>query len=756
MPPDHTPAEVPPSDAPPSPPSGETLAAPEPTHVRTKTPQEADALVVDIAAKATARDAVSAAIAAGKLHRDSPFGAVRFQVDGCEAVPVWILRGAWEEAREKIPKPAPEPSDEWSGPDPEPREQPEEAVEDGERDLPTIQIQAGAGEITRMVRETIRALGVHDPNIYQRGGMLVRIIREADRREPYEADSEDPKRKDYRVGARILTRPGTPQLCDASPTLLEHVDACSRWERFDARRGEHSKGQKAPGEWVAANPDPTVVKLLAVRKEWPGIRPIKGIIETPCLAPSGRIITDPGYDEETQHALLPSVDIGPIADAPPRKHAQAALRYLWTEMACDFPFRGVGEPARNAAGEDTDPERALQYARAVESPDAFVGISMLLTIFARLAILGAVPGGMFEAASRGSGKSLQMHTIAMVATSRPASVATFPTRDGRPNEEELEKIIMGYAMQASRIVCFDNIKGVLTGATLERAMTSVENIDGRVLGFTGQRSLPWWAILLFSGNNMIMSDDVADRVIVSRVESPREEPRRRPANTFRHPNLLAAIKDRRPRLVRAVLVILRSYLAAKAAGESGIEEMTRGSFEAWARIVPGALLWAGGPDILRAFPEGGSGGDEEGEAHATLLRFWRADWQGQKASYIMEAIFKGEHDKDTEKDPQLVEVRSAVRALTRTREGAAVSGHAFALKLFGLRGRIRDGCKIEATTDKHTKVKTYRMVDGRPVRGAPVVCEVCGKQRGAGMCDPCGMCGKCLSQAPHHRDGCHC
>ena len=657
--------------------------------------------------KTRARDAVAVAVAAGRIDADSTIDAVRFQVDAPN-VPAWALRGAWEEARAGLdaarpPKTAP---DEFEAPQ---EDHPGEPADPSAWDEPSAGvrpvIQIRPGELTRMIHDTIKALGQADENLFQRGGQLVRIVREPERREAYEADSEDPKRHDYRLGNSIITRPGTPKLCDATPTLLERADACITWQRFDKR-----KGKEHEGEWNLSDPHPLVVKQIAIRGDWPGIRPIRGIIETPCLAPSGRIIVAPGYDEETSHFLLPSCNVGTIVDAPTQAHARAALFFLWREIACDFPFRGVGEPARNEANEDTDPDRALQFAKALESPDAFVGVAMTLTFFARLAIDGAIPGGMFEAAARGSGKSLQMHTIAMIGTGRAASVATFPTRDGKPNDEELEKVIMGYAQQAARVIAFDNIKGHLTGSSLEKAMTSVDNIEGRILGVTGQRTFAWLAMLLFSGNNMTTSDDIADRVLVSRVESPREEPRRRPASTFRHANLLDAIKAQRPRLVRAVLVILRSYLAAKRDGLSGVEEPTRGSFEAWARIVPGALAWAGGPDILRAFPEGGSGGDEESEAHATLLRFWRDDWQNARASHIHEAIFKDEHAKDGPPDAQLDEVRSAVRAITRTRDGVKPSAHVFSMRLWKLRGTIRDGRRIEAVKDSNSKTYTYRMV----------------------------------------------
>ncbi|HVE12150.1 MAG TPA: hypothetical protein VNI01_02035, partial [Elusimicrobiota bacterium] len=652
-------------------------------------------------------EAIRAALTAGKIHRGSSVDAVRFQLD--EALPAWAVKGAWEEVRAAIPDPAPA-SPEWDGQGAPPDDPPDHLATldhpDPDRERPTIRIVAG--ELTRTILECIRALGENDGNLFQRAGQLVTIVRESERREPYEADA--------RRGSDILTRPGTPKLHDAGPMLLERADAAARWERFDARRGDREKGHggKASGEWVPANPDPTTIRQVAVRKQWPGVRPIRGIIETPCLAPSGRVVLAPGYDEETGYMLLPSCDVGTIADAPPRKHAEAALRWLWIETACDFPFRGLGE-----SDPDADPDRVARFTKALAIPDAFVGIASLLAIFARGAIAGSVPGALFEAAGQGSGKSLQIHVQAMIATSRPAGVATFPTRDGKPDDVELEKVLGGYALSGARFVAFDNIRGLLAGATLEKVLTAVETVDLRILGASGQHTLPWWAVLLFSGNNMVMSDDVAQRLLVSRLESSWEDPRARPSATFRHPDLLGWIKEHRARLVRACLVILRSFIAARAAGLDVPDPGTRGSFEAWSRIIPGALMWAGGPNILQAFPEAGRGGDEEGEAHMMLMRQWRAEWDGQKASTILEAIFRGEkealEDAKSGRPDLMADARAAVRALTKCRERDQPSAHAFGMKLRGLRGKIRGGMKIYTEVDKASRAAVYWMI-GPPAK----------------------------------------
>ncbi len=559
---------------------------------------------------------------------------------------------------------------------------------------PTIQIRAG--NLRGTILDAIHALGEHDPTLFQAGGDLVTIVREPDDVEPYEHD--------VRIGARMLVRPGTPKLVSALGMLLERCDAVAQWQRFDARRGEGKAGQRE-GEWVASNPCTVTVKAIERRKDWPGIRPARGIAEAPFLAPSHNVVFEPGYNKETKLVFLPSCRVYPIKDAPTQDEASAALKFLWVETVGDFPFRDLGE-----ADNEHDPDRELHFLKAREIPDAFIAIAMMLTIFARPAILGAVPGAMFEAAGQGSGKSFQMHAIAMVATGRPASLANYPMRDGATDEPELEKIIAGYAMNGSPIINLDNVKGTLSSATLERALTVPDKIALRVLGANDQRSLPWLATVLLSGNNVTMSSDLAQRLLVARLESRRENPRLRPAKSFRHEDLMGAIKALRPKLIKAVLVILRSYLAAKGAGLNVPDPGTQGSFEAWSKIVPGAIMWAGGPNVIGAFAAGGRGSDDEGEVHGTLMRLWQAGWNSMKAGDILRLLFPlDEREQASNKAPPdgLEDARAAVRVMTRTREGNTPSPHKFGMSLWGYRGKIRDGLKIVGVEDKAAKVKRY-------------------------------------------------
>ncbi len=555
-------------------------------------------------------------------------------------------------------------------------------------DRPSIQIVAG--ELPRAVAQLRAALIADDPNLYQRAGELVMIAREPERRDPYDADE--------RRGRDLVMRPGTPRVRPIQyQALLLRAAQCAIWQKYDKKRGE----------WAGADPcNNTVGALRSSPDAWTGIPPLRGILETPALAPSGRLINQPGYDEETGYVLLPTCDPGPIEDSPSREKAIAALQYLWTQMACDMPFKGVGEPA------PTDPERALQWSKAREVSDAFVGVAAVLSVLARPAICGACPGFVFEAAGQGSGKTLQMHTVSVITTGRAAGVMTFPMREGKPDEPELEKVLSAYALADAQTIAFDNIRGTLGGAGLEKVLTAVDTISLRVLGASDLRKLPWSALAMFSCNNVSMNDDTAQRVVVSRIESAREDPRSRPRDTFFHPDLLEALKERRGWLVRAGLVILRSYLSARDRGETAeVDGATWGSFEAWARLIPAALRWAGGPDIMHARPEAGAGSDEEAEAHGFLLRGWPDLWQGQKASFILGEAFRNERDIGLGKAPPdgLDDVRGAIRALTRTPEGRTPSAQPFGMALKRLVGKLRDGRRLAKMIDRHTKVQTWRV-----------------------------------------------
>lgn len=579
-----------------------------------------------------------------------------------------------------------------------------------EPDRPVIKIEAG--QLPRMVDEGNMALAA-DTNIYQRSGELVTVVREPDR-----VDTTD---RDTRKGRDITLRPGTPRLRNMSlASLRNHLASVAVWLKPAVSKRKDGGGEV---EWVPSHPDSAATAAIidpTATGGWPDIPPIRGILESPALAPSGSLITTPGYNIETGYVLLPSVDVGKIDERPTQEQARAAMKYLWIELFCDFPYFGLGE------SDPKDVDRSKRYEQACKCPDAFVGISALLSMFARPAIEGSTPGSVFEAASQGSGKTLQIHAISTLATGRSAGLMTFPTHDGKVDEAELEKILASYALAGARAIAFDNIKGTLGGSALEKAMTAVDSIDLRVLGSSETRTMPWTAIILFSGNNMAMSDDVAQRVLCSRLESERDDPRSRPSKEFRHARLLDWIREHRAKLIRACLVVLRAFIVAESKSKS--DAGSWGSFEAWSALVPSAILYACGPNVLELRQRGGAVDNGEGAAHAALMRAWPTEVfpKGAKAGALLKyASFQEEKDIEAGKLPPdgLDELRNAIRELTQTPDGRAPSSTTLGFALRGLRGKWREGRKLDGKPDTHSGIVMWRVQKREQAPSLPSVSE---------------------------------
>jgi hypothetical protein len=604
--------------------------------------------------------------------------------------------GLAEKIRESLSKDEGEESED-EGPDEsegvnnvdEEEAKPIEEIGEVEDDLFII---SAVGEIPRMVDDAIRALAIKDQNLYQRAGDLVYLAREPQKPEEYV--------KDKRAQNNVLVRPGTPRIrVMAQAHLITRLSLAAKWVKL-------AKSKKGNSErWVELNPDPATAADIMARHDWYGIKPLKGIIETPVLTPSGKILMDGGYDPETTYVHLPSVHFDPIPDRPTQYDAQMALKLVWIELFSDFPYRGM--PAFDLK----DVTREARYDAAKLCPDAFVGIALILSILARPFILGAVPGSVFEASTPGSGKSLQINIASVVTTGRAASLATFPMgRDGKPNEEELEKMLGAYALAGMSLIAFDNIKGFLGGPALEKVQSAVDTVALRILGASELRIMPWFSVIAFSGNNMSMAEDVAQRNLLSRLESHLEDPRSRPKEEFRHTNILAWIKEHRVEIVRAFMIIMRAWVVAENRPDPG----QLGSFEFWSSVVPSMILYAGGPNVLLSRPKDVQTEDTGSDAHRALMEHWA--WpEPIKAADVVKKLFEGEtaqqrdnpHARGVPKG--FAEMREAVRVLTNTPEGKSPSPTQFGYALRKLRDKIRGGLKLTGKPNRDDVVE-WRVV----------------------------------------------
>jgi hypothetical protein len=422
------------------------------------------------------------------------------------------------------------------------------------RGRPTITVTPEEHEVNA---EAVEALTT-DESIFQRGGMLVRVVR------------------DVSPAAKGIRRPFAPRIEPLPPPLLrERLAACARWITLH-------ETQEWPQE-RPAHPPAWCVSAVHARAEWPGIRHLEAVVDYPVLRPDGTLLAKPGFDPDTG-LLLELTDAPAISENPSRDYAIEAREYL-LDLVNDFPF-------------EQDVHRASWLAA-------------LLTPLARFAFKGPTPLFLVDANVRAAGKGLLLDTIAHIVTGQPFTIATYTD-----DEDELRKRITSLVLSGDRLVMFDNLAGSFGNAVLDAALTGTAWKD-RVLGVNRMAEGPLYMSWYATGNNVAIAADTARRICHVRLESPEEHPEKR--QDFRRPNLLAWVGKDRPRLLAAALTILRGYCAA---GRPDLDLPAWGSFEGWSALVRNAVVWAGmlDPGETRLLLQAQS--DVAAESMGVLLLCW--------------------------------------------------------------------------------------------------------------------------------------
>jgi hypothetical protein len=410
---------------------------------------------------------------------------------------------------------------------------PDDPPDDGR---PTIAVTTEEHEVNELAAA---ALG-HETWVYQRGGLLVRVVRD-----------ESP-------AARGIRRPFSPRIeALPQPLLRERLAANAK---FLTR-----KATKEGVEYLPAPPPGWCVSAVHARGSWPGVRHLEAVVDYPVLRADGTILHRRGYDADTGLLLIPGTgdggdagDVLPVAESPTHDNAVAARDTL-LEVVADFPF-----------------EREIHKA---------AWLAALLTPLARFAFAGPAPLFLVESNVRGAGKGLLLGCNSIIVTGEPFTIATYTD-----DEDELRKRITALALAGERMVLFDNLEGKFGNATLDAALTGTAWKD-RLLGANRVAEAPLYMTWHATGNNVSINADTARRVCHVRLESPEERPEEREG--FTHPNLLAWVAEKRTQLLAAALTILRAYCVA---GRPDQSLPAWGSFEGWTGLVRSAVVWVGMPD----------------------------------------------------------------------------------------------------------------------------------------------------------------
>ncbi|MBK6463139.1 MAG: hypothetical protein IPF92_19350 [Myxococcales bacterium] len=425
---------------------------------------------------------------------------------------------------------------------------------------------------------------------------------------------------------------------------------------------------KSTGEWAfrpCRAPDDLVSAILEAGAWTDRIPTLKGISETAFLRPDGTLAASQGFDRQTGYFLAPTSTVLDVADRPTQADAAEALAEL-EEVFADFPY--------------------------VDRSHAMVPIAAILTLLARPAIEGSVPGFIADASTRGSGKSLQTDAISTIGIGRSTAKMSWP-----PDATELEKVLSAYALRGAVCVNFDNVSSGFGGAPLDKCLTAVDTVELRVLGKSEVPAVAWRAVILATGNNVEILGDTTRRVLVSRVESPLENPEDR--TDFRHPDLLAWVRDNRPRLVRAALTILRGFVAA---GRPSQGLRAWGSFEAWSALVPTAIVWAGGADVMACRPEAGTSIEPEKAALLAVLEHWPTLTGGVPTTTkrALAALYPAKSPGERLPPDGFDDLRDALESVTNAKPGFAPSPKSVGYFLARVCGRWAEGKRLARRDDR--------------------------------------------------------
>lgn len=345
--------------------------------------------------------------------------------------------------------------------------------------------------------------------------------------------------------ARLVSEGVEPASADWLRTYLSRL---IRFIKFDGRR---------KAEVVVDCPQELPRLVLAQRGAW-GLPVLRGVISAPLVRLDGSVLEERGYDATTG-LYLDRQPESPIKLHPSRAEAEDALRRLWLPFT-DFPF--------------------------VTKADRGVMLAALLTACVR-PVLPTAPGFGFDAPASGSGKTLLVKCLALLAgVGDPAMMPPVV------QEDELRKRLLAALRQGKRVMVLDNQVGKLNSASLCAFLTSPAYGD-RVLGQSQVMQFQNTSLFMVTGNNFQPVGDLTRRILVCRIDPQMERPDKR--GFALDPE--AYVAQHRQVLVRDALAVLLGHRRLDlVGGRRGRGRMA--SFELWDDVVRQAVLWAGGLGVL--------------------------------------------------------------------------------------------------------------------------------------------------------------
>lgn len=482
-------------------------------------------------------------------------------------------------------------------------------------------------DLERIVDEYIQALAqFRRYRVFQRAGVLVDVVQSATTQQDRE---------------RVVSAEGIARIRPLPlPRVHELLTMVAQFER-----------STDGGTYIKASPPKSIAPTLMARGHWPGIPVLYGISRWPILRVDGSLRTDPGYDSRTGLLYEPSCAVQ-VPEAPSRDDARRAIERL-LDLLVDFPFV----------------EKRLHET---------AWLATLLSVVGRAAIDGPVPLLLIDASDKGSGKTLLADLLAVIVLGKPA-----PRRTKPESPEEWKKAMLSLALAALPLVLLDNVTGKLQSDALDAVLTGTE-FQERALGGNEECTQRFHSVFAVTANNALISEDLVRRSLQVRLEPGVERPEQR--TDFRHPDLLRYALAHRAELLSAALTVLRAYFVA---GCPEVPMRPMGSYDEWSRVIRGALIWAGQPDVAVTQDDLRDCANEERTDATTLLKAWYAH-VGQAPTTLadlLESLARFEFGQDPKKEA----LKQALCNFCPATEGKLPTSQKLGYRIRNLTGKVLPG-----------------------------------------------------------------
>jgi hypothetical protein len=392
----------------------------------------------------------------------------------------------------------------------------------------------------------------------------------------------------------------------------------------------------------------------------PELPPLEAVVSTPVFDRDGVLVSTPGYHAGARlwYHRQEGFQVAPVPARPSADDVAAARSLLVDDLLVDFPF-------------------------AAESDRAHALGALVLPLVRRM-VAGCTPIHLVEAPTPGSGKGLLGDLVSIVTVGRTCEPTTL-TQD----EDEARKKITSILAKAQPVILLDNIRTGLDSAQLACALTA-ETWSDRILGQTRMIDLPNRATWIVTANNPHLSLEIARRCVRIRLDAKTDRPWTRTG--FKHAPLRDWARGNRARLVHALLVLVRAWLATGRPPGKRI----LGSFESWAEVVGGILEHAGVPGFLHDTEELYEAADAEGQEWRELVRAW---WDKFGPRWVSAGELL---DLALERDLLGSIVRDKTQRAQKIRLGKALSS---------VRDRHFANYRLLAGRNSNAKTAQYRLVD---------------------------------------------